>query len=200
MVAPTLRRLGIARNDRGTTIVEFAVVAPVLLLIIIGGMEIGHIGYIRGITQAALQVAARDSGLESGTGFQKTIDARVRAHIHTVIPKARIDIDRRSYSNFTNVGTPEDFNDSNANGRYDAHECFTDMNGNGRWDTDRGRANDQGSADEVVLYTVSVTYDKVFPLWKLIGQPKTNVISAKTTLRNQPYGVQATRSGSRICP
>ena len=28
-------------DQRGTTIIEFAVVAPVLLLIIIGGMEVG---------------------------------------------------------------------------------------------------------------------------------------------------------------
>ena len=200
MSARALPSRPIARDERGTTIVEFAIVAPVLLLIIIGGMEIGHLGYIKGITRAALQVAARDSGLETGAGSREAIDARVRERIRTVIPKAQIDIDRTSYSNFTDVNTPEDFNDSNGNGLYDTNECFTDMNGNGRWDADRGRSNSQGSADEVVLYSVSVTYDKIFPLWKLVGQPQTNVISAKTTLRNQPYGIQANRTGARICP
>ena len=190
----------IGNEDRGTTIVEFAVVAPVLLMIIIGGMEIGHLGYVKGITRAALQVAARDSGLETNNSNQNAVDARVRDRIKTVIPNAQIDIQRRAYADFTRVNTPEDFNDSNGNGVYDANECFTDINGNSSWDRDRGRSNSQGGADDVVLYTVSVSYDKIFPLWKLIGQPSRNVISAKTTLRNQPFGVQSQQIGTRICP
>jgi Flp pilus assembly protein TadG len=184
----------------GTTIIEFAVVAPVLLMIIMGGMEIGHLGYVKGITRAALQVAARDSGLESNSSSQNAVDAALRDRIKTVIPNASISIQRRSYTDFTDVNTPEDFNDSNGNGLYDPNECFTDMNGNARWDADRGRTNSQGGADDVVLYTVSVSYNKIFPLWKLIGQPSTNVISAETTLRNQPFGVQSQQIGTRICP
>ncbi|WP_280635673.1 TadE/TadG family type IV pilus assembly protein [Erythrobacter sp. A6_0] len=187
-------------DQRGTTIIEFAVVAPVLLMIIIGGMEIGHLGYVKGITRAALQVAARDSGLESNSSSQNAVDAALRDRIKTVIPNASISIQRRSYTDFTDVNTPEDFNDSNGNGLYDPNECFTDMNGNARWDADRGRSNSQGGADDVVLYTVSVSYNKIFPLWKLIGQPSTNVISAETTLRNQPFGVQSQQIGMRICP
>lgn len=187
-------------DQRGTTIIEFAVVAPVLLMIIIGGMEIGHLGYVKGITRAALQVAARDSGLESNSSSQNAVDAALRDRIKTVIPNASISIQRRSYTDFTDVNTPEDFNDSNGNGLYDPNECFTDMNGNARWDADRGRSNSQGGADDVVLYTVSVSYNKIFPLWKLIGQPSTNVISAETTLRNQPFSVQSQQIGMRICP
>ena len=199
-LAPTNSSARIVGDQRGTTIIEFAVVAPVLLMIIIGGMEIGHLGYVKGITRAALQVAARDSGLESNSSSQNAVDAALRDRIKTVIPNASISIQRRSYTDFTDVNTPEDFNDSNGNGLYDPNECFTDMNGNARWDADRGRSNSQGGADDVVLYTVSVSYNKIFPLWKLIGQPSTNVISAETTLRNQPFGVQSQQIGTRICP
>ncbi len=198
-LAPTNSSARIVGDQRGTTIIEFAVVAPVLLMII-GGMEIGHLGYVKGITRAALQVAARDSGLESNSSSQNAVDAALRDRIKTVIPNASISIQRRSYTDFTDVNTPEDFNDSNGNGLYDPNECFTDMNGNARWDADRGRSNSQGGADDVVLYTVSVSYNKIFPLWKLIGQPSTNVISAETTLRNQPFGVQSQQIGMRICP
>ena len=199
-LAPTNSSARIVGDQRGTTIIEFAVVAPVLLMIIMGGMEIGHLGYVKGITRAALQVAARDSGLESNSSSQNAVDAALRDRIKTVIPNASISIQRRSYTDFTDVNTPEDFNDSNGNGLYDPNECFTDMNGNARWDADRGRSNSQGGADDVVLYTVSVSYNKIFPLWKLIGQPSTNVISAETTLRNQPFGVQSQQIGTRICP
>jgi len=199
-LAPTNSSARIVGDQRGTTIIEFAVVAPVLLMIIIGGMEIGHLGYVKGITRAALQVAARDSGLESNSSSQNAVDAALRDRIKTVIPNASISIQRRSYTDFTDVNTPEDFNDSNGNGLYDPNECFTDMNGNARWDADRGRTNSQGGADDVVLYTVSVSYNKIFPLWKLIGQPSTNVISAETTLRNQPFGVHSQQIGTRICP
>ena len=199
-LAPTNSPARVFGDQRGTTIIEFAVVAPVLLMIIIGGMEIGHLGYVKGITRAALQVAARDSGLESNSSSQNAVDAALRDRIKTVIPNASISIQRRSYTDFTDVNTPEDFNDSNGNGLYDPNECFTDMNGNARWDADRGRSNSQGGADDVVLYTVSVSYNKIFPLWKLIGQPSTNVISAETTLRNQPFGVRSQQIGMRICP
>jgi len=199
-LAPTTSPARVFGDQRGTTIIEFAVVAPVLLMIIIGGMEIGHLGYVKGITRAALQVAARDSGLESNSSSQNAVDAALRDRIKTVIPNASISIQRRSYTDFTDVNTPEDFNDSNGNGLYDPNECFTDMNGNARWDADRGRSNSQGGADDVVLYTVSVSYNKIFPLWKLIGQPSTNVISAETTLRNQPFGVHSQQIGTRICP
>jgi Flp pilus assembly protein TadG len=199
-LAPTNSSARIVGDQRGTTIIEFAVVAPVLLMIIMGGMEIGHLGYVKGITRAALQVAARDSGLESNSSSQNAVDAALRDRIKTVIPNASISIQRRCYTDFTDVNTPEDFNDSNGNGLYDPNECFTDMNGNARWDADRGRSNSQGGADDVVLYTVSVSYNKIFPLWKLIGQPSTNVISAETTLRNQPFGVQSQQIGMRICP
>lgn len=190
----------VGRDESGTTIVEFAIVAPALLLLIIGGMELGHLGYIKGITRAALQVAARDSGLETGITNKSAIDERVRQRIRTVIPNATVDVDRRSYETFSNVQTPEDFQDANSNGAYDAGECFTDMNNNGVWDSDRGKNNDQGGADDVVLYTVRVTYQKVFPLWRLLGQSQNTVLTAQTTLRNQPYGTQAARTGVQICP
>ena len=95
-LAPTKSSARIVGDQRGTTIIEFAVVAPVLLMIIIGGMEIGHLGYVKGITRAALQVAARDSGLESNSSSQNAVDAALRDRIKTVIPNASISIQRRS--------------------------------------------------------------------------------------------------------
>jgi len=42
-----------------------------------------------------------------------------------------------------------------------------------------------------VLYTVSVSYPRAFPLLTIIGLPKTVTANARTVLRNQPFKLQA---------
>jgi len=73
-----------------------------------------------------------------------------------------------------------------------------DENGNGVWDADVGKGG-LGGANDVVLYTVTLNYDRVFPLWKLIGGDQRATASASTVLRNQPFGPQATRVQKQIC-
>jgi hypothetical protein len=48
-----------------------------------------------------------------------------------------------------------------------------------------------GGADDIVYYKVVVTYQRLFPLSKLLGFSPTQTSSANTVLRNQPYAAQA---------
>jgi hypothetical protein len=41
-----------------------------------------------------------------------------------------------------------------------------------------------------VLYTVTVTYPRAFPVMKLLGFSPTVTARTRTVLRNQPYGPQ----------
>ena len=189
------------RDEAGATIIEFAVVAPVLFLVLFGGMELAHVAYVKTALRNALQEASRASGLEDGSKNAATIDKAVEDSIKRVAPSADVKITRTSYQDFSDVKTPEDFNDSNANGVYDSNECFTDINGNKKWDPDRGKQSSQGGADDAVLYEVEVTYEKIFPLWALVGSDeKITKLNAETTLRNQPYGTQVPNEGVNICP
>ena len=52
-----------------------------------------------------------------------------------------------------------------------------------------------------MLYEVEVKYEKIFPLWALVGSSeKITQLNAETTLRNQPYGTQVPNEGVNICP
>src|SRR3546814_2178676 len=72
----------------------------------------------------------------------------------------------KAYDRFDQVGVEERYTDANKNGSYDTGECYDDSNGNGQWDADRGR-DGNGGADDVILYSASMTFDRVLPVWRI---------------------------------
>ena len=52
------------RDARVVTIVEFAIICPVLFTFIFGVLDIGHDLYMRSVLQGVVQDAGRDAGLE----------------------------------------------------------------------------------------------------------------------------------------
>ena len=195
--AVILRRL--AADREGATLPEFAMILPTFLLLLFGVFDIGQGIYAKAILQGALQDAGRDSGLESGSSQLAAIDAHVKEQVGPIVGNAKFEVTRNNYQNFTDVGRPEDFTDANNNDTYDENECFTDENDNATWDEDVGK-DGVGGANDVSYYTVTVTYDRVFPLWKLVNQGGQTTLSGSTTLRNQPFGKQSARVAKNVCP
>ncbi|WP_336978092.1 TadE/TadG family type IV pilus assembly protein [Altererythrobacter fulvus] len=190
----------LAGDARGATLPEFAIVLPTFLLLLFGIFDLGQGIYVQSVLQGAIQDAGRDAGLESGTSQKDVIDQYVRDQLRPIaISNPTYTIERKNYSSFADVGRPEDFTDSNKNDKYDSNECFVDENGNNSWDGDVGKGG-QGGANDVVLYTVTVSYNRVFPLWKLISSEERSDVSASTVLRNQPFGPQAGRATKQVCP
>ena len=178
------------RDDRrGVTIVEFAVIAPVLLLTILGLSDLGYRGYVQSILDGAMQKAGRDSTLEGAGANTAVIDADVIAQVRRIAPNAEYSPSRRSYTRFSDVERAEDYSDTNDNDQYDSGECFEDLNGNGQWDANVG-SDGQGGANDVVLYEMTVTYPRLFPLAGMLGWSENQEIKGMTLLKNQPYNVQ----------
>jgi Flp pilus assembly protein TadG len=199
-----LRRLG--RDQRGISAVEFALISPAFLTMLLGSLDLGHSLYLRAVMQGMIQKTARDLSLETGntTTQQTALDGVMRKGIQTLIkvPDNKITITRRYFRDFTKAAasTAEPLTDSNANGRCDPGEQYQDSNNNGTWDKDGGDSG-QGSAKDSVVYTVSVTYPRLFPVAKLIGLSNQATLTASTVLANQPYGDQASYNAptTRIC-
>ncbi len=189
----------LASDSSGVTVVEFALIAPVFLLMLLGTFDLGQAIYLQGVFHGAVQDAGRDAGLESGAANLTAIDNQVMLQIKSVAPAGAIISSRRNYTTFNDVGTPEDFEDANNNNVYDDNECFTDVNGNDQWDSDRA-ANGLGGADDVVVYTATLSYDRIVPIGGMMGWSDRNTISASTVLRNQPFGSQAARPEKQVCP
>lgn len=173
----------------GSAAVEFALVSPALVLVLMGLFDMGYTLYAGVMLQGTIQQAARSSTVEGATASLGSIDGKVEDQIKQVVPDADVVFKRKSYSNFSDVALPEDYTDTNTNGSCDAGEPFEDANGNGAWDRDRG-VDGLGGARDAVLYTVTMTYRRPFPMASLIGLPETVSNEASTVLRNQPYDLQ----------
>lgn len=194
----TLHRTGrrIARDRRGATIIEFAIVAPVFFVFLFGLMDIGQIIYGKAVLTGAVNRAARSSALE--TRNTSEADAMVLNRVRDVLPgitKANMTTSRTSYSDYADVGRPEKWNDANGNNVCDNNESFIDENRSGQWEADVGRKGDEGSASDVVVYSVTIKYDPVFKVPFLPERWRERSISARTVIKNQPFGNQR-ESGS----
>lgn len=178
------------RDEEGATLVEFAFVAPVLILMIVGLFDIAHSQYTSSLMNGAMQQAGRNLTLESAGSQQGTIDQRVISQVQQVAPSnATVTLEKLSHFDFSDIGEAEDYDDDNDNSICDAGEAFVDSNGNGQWDSNRG-ASGIGGARDAVLYTVVVKYPRLFPMYGLTGQSKDVELRASTVLRNQPFDEQ----------
>jgi Flp pilus assembly protein TadG len=187
-------------DTKASSVMEFGLVAPVMMLMLMGFYDLGHASYVRSVLQGAVQKAARDGTLQTGGAQATTIDTAVQTQVRPVAGKnATFSSSRLSYNRFSQVGEAEEFEDEDGDNTYDAgQECYEDWNGNGNWDATPGTAG-QGGASDAVLYEVTVTYPRLFPTPKLLGWSANNVVKASTVLRNQPYGEQTNPSVTR-CP
>lgn len=189
-----LRSIQTLRKDKkGATLVEFALISPVMLVMIMGVMDVSYNMYAKSILEGEMQRAGRKvsintSGDEAG---MKALDSVVEQQFLQVVSPATITFNRAWYTNYTRMDKrKEDFSDSNSNGTCDAGELYEDANRNGLWDTEAGMAG-VGGAKDAVLYTATANYPRVFPLAKMIGLSPTVTVEASTILRNQPYSDQA---------
>lgn len=177
----------LARAREGAAAVEFALVAPVFLLLIMGIYDLGQMVYGRVQLQGMVQDAARSSSLE--TADTSEADAKVEREVVRVLPGATVQGKRVSYFDFNDVGRPEKWNDANDDDTCNNGESYVDENRNGAWDADVGRDNNGGAGD-VVLYTVTVTYKPLFPVPMTANSQGERTIVATTVKKNQPFALQ----------
>jgi Flp pilus assembly pilin Flp len=177
------------KDQSGAALVEFALIAPVLVFALLGLFEIGYNMYMQAQLQGAVQKSARSSTVQNASSSQTAIDAGVARAVRAIAPRATVNFEREAYATFSDVAQPEDFIDANEDGLCNNNEQFEDANGNGMWDQDRGKTG-FGGARDVVLYTVQISYPRAFGVSTLAGFSDTVSFEAVTVLRNQPYDRQ----------
>jgi Flp pilus assembly protein TadG len=184
-----LRRL--PSDTRGMAAVEFAMIAPVMLLIVMGTIEFGYVSSARSALEAAVirgarQIAASDCPAQRETILRTTV-TNAMAHVASA-DGAAPRIESKAYAGqFGDVGEPEPFNDLNSNQRWDTDEPFTDVNGNTRWDADMGTSGSVGGAGQVVSYTATYNVRSLVPyVARLYSELDHHPIRATTVVRNEP--------------
>ena len=179
-----IRRIG--ADQRGATLVEFAMILPALCVLLLGIFELGYRSYVSSVLQGALHEAARMATV--GGVSMSTIDTRVRTRLSNFSSTGTVTTSTTSYYDFSGVSMPEKITQDTAPlGTYNTGDCYDVANGNSAYDTDRGRSG-MGGADDIVRYQVSISYPRIVPIWRFISSwGTTETVTSNTVLRNQPY-------------
>lgn len=177
----------LAEDSSGATLMEFALIFPTFMLLLLGLFDIGQVAYAQALLGGAVQEAARSATLE--TGDPATADARIERTLKIVAPDVSVETSRRSYFDFDDIARPEQWNDEDNNGTCNDDESFTDENGNGQWDADVG-VGGNGGASDVVVYSATATFSPLFPNPFRVGGMDDHVVSASTVRKNQPFANQ----------
>lgn len=191
--------LRLRKDEKGNTVVEFAMVAPVFIVMLIGVFDVAHTLYTSSVLQGVMQKAGRDFTLENSGSNKTTLESYVTDQVNIIAPSATVTFNQKAYFDFGDVEQEEIFDDENGDGVCNANEAFEDANDNGQWDADRGQSGNGGARD-AVLFTATMTYPRLFPMAELIGLPENVELSSSTVLRNQPFDTQDRSVATRNCP
>lgn len=184
------RRRSLLADPLGSAIVDFAILGPALVLLLIGILEAAMLLLTQILLQTAVGDAARSGIVGAGRdGLSRTELVRRMAERvgGTLLDPTRMHLDTLVYPSFDSIGRPEPFTDVNGNGRHDAGEPFIDVNRNGRWDPDMG-ASGLGGPDAVVLYRVRYDWRPMTPLLRgLLPGDGALELQASYAVRNEPF-------------
>ena len=174
-------------ND-GVTAIEFAMISPVFILMMMGIIEFSMIMFTTAVMESATSNTARlgkTGYVAPGETRQEQLINNVAARTTGLLDPKNLTVTMTTYSSFDHVNDPEPYIDSNNNKQHDDGETYTDINGNGQWDPDMGAAG-AGNANDIVVYTVSYPWPLMTPIVSAI-LGSTFTIKARTVVKNEPY-------------
>lgn len=183
------RSLSAAKDNRGNAMVEFGLVAPLLLAIIFGIIEFSGIVFAQTLLEGGASQASRFGIIGStpgGSSRDEAIRDIIAENAFGIIDADAVRVETLIYESFASVGQAEPFDDANGNGTHDENEGFQDVNGNGEHDDDQGKSG-AGNGDEVVLYRLTYDWDIMVPIFRPFFGDQF-VLQAATAVRNEPFG------------
>jgi Flp pilus assembly pilin Flp len=181
-------------NSRGAALVEFALVAPLFILILLIVFQIGMIGWAKSTLETAIRDAARFA-ITGAKGTGATREASLiagieeRMSVFTPDPSTPITVISKVYPTFEDIGQPEKIvSDVNGNGVCDTGDQYIDYNENSTYDADMAKTG-YGGPNDVVLYKVTYPLQALLPL----NQDQFNMgsvftLSAEAAVQNEPFG------------
>lgn len=211
-----------ARDSDGATIIEFALIFPIVLMITFGIMEISLCmaslvtleGGLKqasryGITSQTPTAAQMDeiqdeipSAFAGADDRTKQIMAILNQNTLDLIDLNTATISTQVFSSFSVVKNGEPYTDLNGNGQYDTGEPYSDMNCNRTRDGPGASGNSVGGAGNIVVYTVNYNWKILTPIiGQWLGNPDPDHVgrylipmSASIVVKNEPN-----LSGSSFC-
>ncbi len=176
----------------GAVALEFALLAPVFFLIIMGTFELGLVMFYSTVLEGATSFGSRIGKvnyLPPGYNDRATyIRTQALEQLQGILPPEKLTFSMKTYNTFDAVSQPEaclvDVCDSTS-----PAGSFTDTNGNGQWDPDQGK-NSPGAPGAIVQYELSYNYRFFTPfVGSLFADPL--VLRGITVVSNEPVGATA---------
>lgn len=211
-----IRKL-LRRDDRGTYIVEFAMISLPMFTLLLGAVEIGYYSYAKARTEGLLREVSRLASTGAFTTDTTTNDSDddseggkedadsgptalelITEYIETGvqdIPGAEFDVDVRSYKSFRDIKQPEPLvsDVEPIGGTPGVGDCYIDVNDNDQWDEDIGVAG-VGGAEDIVYFGLQVSYAPLFTLSKTFAGEEM-AIDINAAIKNEPFA-NATQNAS----
>ncbi len=175
-------------RNSGATVVEFALIAPILFLLMMGIIEFGLIFFLNVMLQGAVDTASR----LGKTGFAPagvTRDSWLREQIRENMAYDMVNVDDLNismlwYRGMQDVGQPEPCLVTTCTAGSPPGD-FQDINGNGVWDADMG-IDGSGGGSMSVAYRVSYDWDIFTPIMReYLGN--TITLSSVAIVRNEAF-------------
>jgi hypothetical protein len=189
----------LARDTRGSYIIEFAVLALPMMTLLMGGIELGYLAYAKANVEGALREVSRLASTGSVTAEE--LDTILYSRIGN-INGATAEIDRKSYSAFGAVGQPEPLvsDVEPFGGEPGPGDCYLDINGNKQWDADRGEEG-LGGSEDILYYGVTVRYPMIFKLTSSVLNEGENemTITTNAVIKNEPFSNIANPAPEKEC-
>ncbi|WP_162917158.1 TadE/TadG family type IV pilus assembly protein [Dongia deserti] len=182
-------------DERGTTAIEFAVVGPVVVYLMIGIIEFA----VAMAAANSLEAATNLSSRLGKTGYvdeenlltqEQTILAEVERRVGPLINMDKLEISHEVYNDFQSLTIPDLFEDANGDGDTDDPGEWTDVDGDGF----RDGSNGIGGAGHIVVYRVTYPWKVMTPMiGQIIGARSIGGddgiinLSAYSVVKNEPY-------------
>jgi len=180
------------RDTRGTTIIEFAVVAPIFFLIIFAIIELGLLMFSQVALESATMQVSRSAAIcnkESGGGADcaQAVRTLIAARTRGLINAENIRIQANPLANGGIPSNPELCltNPPSTPAICPSGTMFDDRNGNGRYDGP-GEVT-VGTAGQLVEIRVSYPWRTLIPMMdRIYGDDGVMLLSASTIIKNEP--------------
>lgn len=178
----------LARCRRGATAVEFALVFPMFLLIILGLFELGLMAYTGVALETIVTKVGREASIGSipGTGTRsERVKAMIMERAAPLIGSENIMI----YDTKLNVGQSGGYNTTEPDYCNNPPACtsFVDNNNNNVYDPP-GTATNFGAGEDVVEIKVRLPWRANFGFVKTVfGEDGITPLMAVTIVKNEPF-------------
>ncbi|MEZ5756688.1 MAG: TadE/TadG family type IV pilus assembly protein [Emcibacteraceae bacterium] len=181
-----------ARNEKGATVVEYALILPVFLVLTLGSMEIGRILMVYSALEGAVTESTRISITGNIPDGYATTEDYIKDYVKDSLENFGIDagvnISMKVYDSFSDIGSAEPFTDENADLICNNGEFYTDVNGNNTWDEDMG-ANGAGGEENIMVMEIDVALPYMMHgIIDAFSHEENINLSTSTAVRNEPYG------------